>query len=53
MAEVLWTLLVLLLFCLEFWKPGSVLLTAEVFGSFSLKRPCFGGFLEAVFLESL
>ena len=30
MAEVLLTLLVLLLFCLEFWKPGSVLLTAEV-----------------------
>ena len=30
MAEVLSTLLVLLLFCLEFWKPGSVLLTAEV-----------------------
>ena len=30
MAEVLWTLLVLLLFCLEFWKLGSVLLTAEV-----------------------
>ena len=24
------TLFVLLLFCLEFWKPGSVLLTAEV-----------------------
>ena len=30
MTEVLLTLFVLLLFCLEFWKHGSVLLTAEV-----------------------
>ena len=30
MAEVLLTLFVLLLFCLEDGKPGSVLLTAEV-----------------------
>ena len=43
MAEVLSTLLVLLLFCLEFWKPGSVLLTSSLV-VFSLKRTCFGRF---------
>ena len=36
------------------WKPGSVLLTAEVVWSFlACRELVLVGFLEAVFLESL